>query len=190
MKKPIRKIHSGNVLKELNKIGMVPLIISRTMVEAQNIQPALLFLRKLSKKQHVWQNRESLVLQFDGWDKDERAYFEIPELVSYIRKLSQEWNYWLWFLSPEVPDNIRMTVTVQVDPQLLRDAKIQDGTTSVGVNDAIAKEMGMTLNRLCQDTYQLLCDSGRNTEKARELTQAVLQDWLPLLGLAVHQSGT
>ncbi len=75
-------------------------IISRDEVEQQDTRAVLRVLRRLVEAPEVARaNMEKVDIAFHGYDDDVRELFEIPEVRSYVQGLSQEFPYWLFFLS-------------------------------------------------------------------------------------------
>ena len=181
MSVPVRKIRPKDVSAEFKRMGIIPIIIKRSMVEASETQPVLASLKKLSASKNLWKNRNSLVIHFDGWQDDPRPYFEIPELVRYFRAISAEWNYWLWFINVSMPDNVQMVVGCLLD--LPASAVQEEGKFIIPSGVDLNRNFSRLMNALCQETLDLLRHSGRDAAISRELTLYRLNIWLPILGV-------
>lgn len=86
-----------------NSGGFVVLLeISREEIESLNISHSLACLYKLSDtKEAVMQFRESLLYVIYGYDDDPRELEEIPEVMVFMKRLTQEWPFWVWFMRRE-----------------------------------------------------------------------------------------
>lgn len=81
---------------------LVLLEIQRDDVESLNISHSLASLYKLTDtKEAVMQFRESLLYTIYGYDDDPRELEEIPEVRKFMKRLTQEWPFWVWFLRRE-----------------------------------------------------------------------------------------
>ena len=77
----------------------VILSLSRREVEAGNISDALDRLLNLSDSAtHVHNFEDRLTITIAGYDADPRELHQIPEVVSFFRRLSGHWPYWMHFL--------------------------------------------------------------------------------------------
>ncbi len=78
------------------------LIIPREDVEAINLTPAFDFLSKLSASADTAiAHRYALSFSFDGYLRDEREFYAIPEIRTYFANLAAAWPYWAWFINPK-----------------------------------------------------------------------------------------
>jgi hypothetical protein len=76
----------------------VVLSISRQEVEAGNVSDALDRLLNLSDNAtHVRNFEDRLAITIAGYDADPRELHQIPEVVTFFRRLSGYWPYWLHF---------------------------------------------------------------------------------------------
>lgn len=82
---------------------LVVLLITRKEVESMDTGSLLERLHALTDtKDHVMLYRESVVMQFSGYDSDKRELPEIPEVTRYMRAVAIEWPHWPWFLCRDV----------------------------------------------------------------------------------------
>lgn len=180
MNRSVRKIRPQDALSEFKRMGLIPVIIRRSIVESSDIGPVVDFLKKMSANKNLWKNRNALVIHFEGWQDDPRPYFEIPELVSYFRAVSSEWNYWLWFVNVSVPDNVRMVVGLLLDAA--RSAVSDEGRIFIPSGEDVDRQFSQVMNTLCKEVSLLLRRSGRDAVISRELVMYRLNLWLPILG--------
>lgn len=114
--------------------------ISRQEVEAGSIAPILSRLLQLTdSRDNVFGYHASVILSFDGYDREPQELFEIPELRAFIRALTAEWPHWLWFLkrgTNSIPLLFSLLCEVQVVPgQQGYEAEFADGNELVAVLD-------------------------------------------------------
>ena len=75
------------------------LVISREEVLAEDIEPALGVLKKLTESPEVARSyREKVDIAFHGYDNYAEELFEIPEVRNYMYKLDEQFPFWLYFL--------------------------------------------------------------------------------------------
>ena len=46
-------------------------------------------------------HRYALSFSFDGYLRDEREFYAIPEIRTYFANLAAAWPYWAWFINPK-----------------------------------------------------------------------------------------
>lgn len=140
------------------------LVFSREQVEAGDIYEPLTVLRQLAgtpEKAVAACGRISLVV--DGYDRDPRELFEIPEVRNFIKALDDMWPYWLFFLS-QVDDSIKI-----VESCLCDSIEVVPGVTSV---DTGQLEKYLTRHFSALHHY---CESLNLPEsKAEEITEGVI----------------
>lgn len=60
------------------------------------------FLSKLSASADTAiAHRYALSFSFDGYLRDEREFYAIPEIRTYFENLAAAWPYWAWFINPK-----------------------------------------------------------------------------------------
>lgn len=73
--------------------------IKRRSVESQDISGVLGNAVILtSTKNNAWNARGSVTLSFEGYDSDPRELWEIREVRSYVKKLTDAWPNWMYFI--------------------------------------------------------------------------------------------
>jgi hypothetical protein len=101
-----------------DKPAFVIVKIEREQIEQGNIAHALSSLMVMTDtRENVLMYQNSLSFMVSGYDNDRRELPEIPEVRTYFKALSEQWPYWLWFLS-------RNTGTVALFLTLLCQVKI------------------------------------------------------------------
>ncbi|CAE1140321.1 hypothetical protein [Xanthomonas euroxanthea] len=84
-----------------NKIGLVNYWIDRTDIENKDISNALAFLNDLVSSREVCMGmKERIEISIHGYDDDAREIYEIPEVVTFLKALDEEWPYWMLFQHP------------------------------------------------------------------------------------------
>jgi hypothetical protein len=69
-------------------------------VKAQDISSVLRVADALSSsRESALHNRGRVSLTFDGYERDQREIWEIPEIRSFVKKLHAEWPSWMFFIS-------------------------------------------------------------------------------------------
>lgn len=83
---------------------LIVLSLMRQDIEAGNINRAYGVLAELSANaERAIQHRGSLAFMFQGYDRDKREIYSIPEVREFFNNLATAWPYWTWFVVPE-PD--------------------------------------------------------------------------------------
>jgi len=83
---------------------LIVLSLLRQDIEAGNINRAYGVLAELSATaERAIHHRGSLVFMFQGYDRDRREIYSIPEVREFFNNLANAWPYWAWFMEPE-PD--------------------------------------------------------------------------------------
>lgn len=81
---------------------LIVLSLLRQDIEAGNINRAYGVLAELSANaEHAIHHRGSLVFMFQGYDRDKREIYSIPEVREFFNNLANAWPYWAWFMEPE-----------------------------------------------------------------------------------------
>jgi hypothetical protein len=123
------------------------LVFSRRQVEACDIGEPLEFLRDLTANPRAaldYCGRISLVI--DGYNDDPREIFEVPEVRAFVKKLDQQWSYWLFFLS-QADESVKMLESCLCDT-----IEVVPGVASIDLDQmeiALARHFG-AMNRLCE----------------------------------------
>jgi len=78
--------------------GVFVLTVDRSEVESRDISSVLKVLQGITAtKQRVEKFCESVDLTFSGYDTDPRATYQIPEIMQFVRRINEKWNYWFYF---------------------------------------------------------------------------------------------
>lgn len=82
---------------------LINITIARSDTESQDASELAhhLLAEYMCDQATIVANRERLNFAWDGYDRDPRELFEIPEVVAYIEDLNKRWPYALYFLSRE-----------------------------------------------------------------------------------------
>lgn len=100
MNKSVLVITDADGLVENSEPAFIIVDIARNIVESGNISSVLERLHILTDSaENVRLYRESMTFIFSGFDNDPRELPEIPEVVTFMRKLCEAWPHWLWFLT-------------------------------------------------------------------------------------------
>lgn len=76
------------------------IVIEKEDILNQNIEPYVETLNVLlSSKKHMMDYYESVDISINGYNDTTEELFEIIEVRNFIRKLDEEFPYWLFFLS-------------------------------------------------------------------------------------------
>lgn len=80
---------------------LIVLSLRRQDVEAGNITRAYGVLADLCESaDRAIEFRGSLVFVFQGYDRDKREIYSIPEVREFFNNLANAWPYWAWFMEP------------------------------------------------------------------------------------------
>ena len=147
----------------------VVLILSRDEVEDGNISDALDRLLNFSDNPtHVRQFEDRLTVAFSGYDDDPRELHQIPEVVSFFRRLSNHWPYWLHFAEKE-GGAIGMVFWLLCDVEVLRSSA---GMVRFRFKDPEA--LGTTMMSLFNATNALYEANGIDEERNEHMTEKVM----------------
>lgn len=81
---------------------LIVLSLLREDIEVGNINRAYGVLAELSADaDRALLYRGSLVIMFQGYDRDKREIYAIPEVREFFNNLANAWPYWGWFMEPE-----------------------------------------------------------------------------------------
>lgn len=81
---------------------LIVLSLLRQDVEAGNINRAYGVLAELTANtDRAIQHRGSLAFMFQGYDRDTREIYSIPEVREFFNNLANAWPYWAWYMEPE-----------------------------------------------------------------------------------------
>ena len=194
----------ANLKRVARKQGILPIQITRAEIEADNIQPALKELRRISGAYRIWDNQDTLVLSFSGWDADQRPLWAIPEVSRYFQALDAHWPFWLWFLHKgKHHQQCTLVTALLMPPDLFLSDPLQganillgaspmppdgdqankDQTHSVPLSGPVMENLQAILNRLTEQTHLALTRAGRKPDQAEGLARKKLNLWLTSIGL-------
>ena len=91
-----------------------------------------------------------LVLVFDGYYKDKRELWAIPEVRTYVQKLDREWPYWYFFLN-QASESIQILESCLVDVE-----EVAPGVASIdagGLERSMARHFGYLENYAAAVNY-------------------------------------
>lgn len=81
---------------------LIVLTLLRQDIEAGNITRAYGVLDELTTNtDRAILHRGSLAFMFQGYDRDPREIYSIPEVREFFNNLANAWPYWAWFMEPE-----------------------------------------------------------------------------------------
>jgi len=81
---------------------LIVLTLLRQDIEAGNINRAYGVLAELTADtDRAIQHRRSLAFMFEGYDRDKREIYSIPEVREFFNNLANAWPYWAWYMEPE-----------------------------------------------------------------------------------------
>jgi hypothetical protein len=121
--------------------------VKRRSTQSQDISGVLRYANILTSSEHnAWNSRGSVTLSFEGYDTDPRELWEIPEVRAYVKKLTDAWPSWMYFVDNSMNSFIAMylcLVEVQRTPNL--------NITCAGAGCAEALTHGFEgINDLCE----------------------------------------
>ena len=87
--------------QEIEK-GAVGDLVDRLMVFTDDAALATKFLGRM-------------VLMFDGYNEDPREVTQIPELVAFFIKATEQWPYWLHFLEYDYAHSIQVAINLYIE---------------------------------------------------------------------------
>lgn len=87
--------------QEIEK-GAVGDLVDRLMVFTDDSALATKFMGKM-------------VLMFDGYNSDPREVTQIPELVAFFIKATEQWPYWLHFLEYDYAHSIQVAINLYIE---------------------------------------------------------------------------
>lgn len=114
------KLTNGDrMMADAEGADIILLSFSKKEVVEGNIGDALDRLLQLSDSRELTEKfTNSISFMFEGWDIDNREIYEIPECVSFFRKLTVEWPFWFHFLEKECGSLLTLiTLLCDVDKQ-------------------------------------------------------------------------
>ncbi|MCC4605889.1 HNH endonuclease [Xanthomonas campestris] len=83
------------------KFGLVNYWIDRADIENKDISNVLAFLNDLVSSREICMGmKERIEISVHGYDEDLRELYEIPEVVTFLKALDDEWPYWMLFQHP------------------------------------------------------------------------------------------
>ncbi len=140
------------------------LVISREQINECDISGPLRVLRQLQgnpEKAVAACGRISLVI--DGYNKDPRELFEIPEVRRFIKELDAIWPYWFFFLS-QADDSIKV-----IESCLCDSIEVVPGVTSI---DSEQLQNCLSRHFSAMNNY---CESLRLPEsKIQEISEGII----------------
>ena len=78
------------------------LVVTRKEIEELNFTSSLERLLVLvDTAEQARRYKNSLLLNVDGYERDPRELYEIPEVRRFFEKLTEAWPHWLWFLNTD-----------------------------------------------------------------------------------------
>lgn len=140
----------------------------RKQVEAGLTGDAVDRLMLLSDSlEYVNKFKSEITFSFAGYDSDKREIYEIPECVNFLRKVTENWPYWLHFAETRA-NTVKMLVLMLSGSTVV---ERKDGMVGSTVN---AEEFGNVLNRLFHGMNELHETYGISEDVNKELTHATL----------------
>ena len=145
-----------------------PLVVavSRQEVESGLTTPALSTLRKLMESPELARSFfERVEVTFFGYDNDPRELFEIDEVRSFVRKIDDEFPFWLFFLSKR-----------HTGLQCLMLCKLPPFLTEEGRSEIFPKRISELLTKRWFPAMNQTCEyAGLSETEIRELTDRVVK---------------
>jgi len=81
---------------------VVVLVVTRKEIDECNFTSSLeRLLVLIDTAENARRYKNSLLFNVDGYEKDPRELYEIPEVRSFFQKLTEAWPHWLWFLNTD-----------------------------------------------------------------------------------------
>lgn len=143
-------------------------IVSRGSVEACDIEPLLARLDPLTDSRRMalyWQG--TLGFYFEGWDQDPRELYEIPEVRTYFRALTDAWPYWWHYIEK---DGQAFSLVLG----LLCRGRIEfTGDVSIGWRFADQREIQRTIRALHDGVRRLYARLKLSEEDSRLIEQQI-----------------
>ncbi len=130
--------------------AIVVLEIGREQIQSCNFATTLERLMILTDtRENVLRYRDSLFLQFAGYDDDPRELAEIPEVRAFFAQLSNEWPNWLWFLGREAG-------YISLVMSLLCSCKIHNANGAMGIEFTDMDQLERLTNDLLDRSMHML----------------------------------
>lgn len=176
-----RIVSRGNIQKELARIGILPVVITREEVQAGDLFSTLKALRSISKRNHVWTNRYSLVLSFQGWDAEDKPLWQYPEVCAYFQQVHENWPFWLWFAHYKAyHPGLLTSLLLGPDLPLKQNS---DGLWRIDVAGSFADRFYPLMDDLMRESVRLLQWSGRGSDISQRACTDNTIAWLRTFGL-------
>jgi hypothetical protein len=145
---------------------------SRQEVEAGNIGDAVdRFMQLTDTPQRVRQLEDCMSFVFLGYENDPRPLHQIPEAVTFFRRVHEQWPYWLHFIEKDADTATRLL-------WLLCDVKVvssNPATGMLGFNFADPAAVNKMYAHLCDATKNLYRANGLGGDTYRAMEQRVMR---------------
>lgn len=176
-----RIVSRGNIQKELARTGILPVVITREIVQDGDLFSTLKTLRSFSKRNHVWTNRQSLVLSFQGWDGEDKPLWQYPKVCAYFQQVHENWPFWLWFAHYKAyQPGLIASLLLGPDLPLKQNA---DGLWRIDVAGSFADRFYLLIDDLMRESVRLLQRSGRGSDISQRACTDNAITWLRTFGL-------
>lgn len=145
-----------------------PLVVavSRQEVESGLTTPALTTLRKLIESPDTARSFfERVEVTFFGYDDDRRELFEVDEVRSFVRKMDDEFPFWLFFLSKR-HTGLQCVTFCMLPPFLTKEGRAE--IFPKRISELLTKRWFPAMNRICE--Y-----AGFSETEIRELSDRVVK---------------
>lgn len=156
---------------------LVVLEIGRTHVERNDLQTWVEVLSRLTESGPMAAAYEGMLsVAITGYEDDPRELYEIPEVLRYIRALTEAWPYWFHFCERPMR-SLELVFMTHID--LVRVKTI--GQHKIGVSVVSERQFSQAMMRLFNGLNSLYEEHGwpdARNEAASEQVNAALLRWL------------
>jgi len=148
-----------------NEVDPLGVVVSREEVETLNTEPSLDVLRRLTASPAIAKRFfERVDIAFHGYDDTTQELFEIPPVREFVRKLDEQFPFWLFFLSKHY-----------LGLQCLLFCFLPPFLTDEGRSEIFPERIGQLLTRRWIPAMNLVCEYVMFSEKqTMELTDRVM----------------
>jgi len=123
-------------------------VVSREEVETGYTSSALTVLRRLIESPETARSFfERVEITFYGYDDDPRELFEIDEVRSFVRKLDDEFPFWLFFLSKRHL-GLQCLMLCMLPPFLTDEGRLE--TFPERISQFLTKRWFPAMNQVCE----------------------------------------
>lgn len=104
--KAVQKMSPAHPITMCNSVRIG---VKRRSTQSQDISGVLTYANVFtSTENNAWNSRGSVTLSFEGYDNDPRELWEIPAVRAYVKKLTDAWPSWMYFVDNSMKSFVAM----------------------------------------------------------------------------------